>query len=71
VWGAGQTLGGDLRLSARAGELASHHLLRGDGRAAPCDALEIAAPELPVAFATFDRTLARAARRAIDDAALP
>lgn len=62
VWGAVQTLDVDLRLSARAGELASGHLLKGIDALHLATALEIAAPELPVAFATFDRALARAAR---------
>ena len=62
VWGAVQTLDVDLRLSARAGELASRHLLRGMDALHLATALEISAPELPVAFATFDRSLAHAAR---------
>lgn len=62
VWGAVQTLDVDLRLSARAGELASRHLLRGMDALHLATALEVAGPELPIAFATFDRTLAQAAR---------
>ena len=62
VWGAVQTLDVDLRLSTRAGELASRHLLRGMDALHLATAIEIAAPELPVAFATFDRALAHAAR---------
>jgi len=62
VWDAVQTLDVDLRLSARAGELASRHLLRGMDALHLASALEVAAPELPVAFATFDRALAHAAR---------
>jgi len=62
VWDAVQTLDVDLRLSTRAGELASRHLLRGMDALHLASALEVVAPELPVAFATFDRALARAAR---------
>ena len=62
VWAAVQTLDVDLRLSARAGSLAARHLLRGMDALHLATALEIAAPELPVAFATFDGPLARAAR---------
>ena len=62
VWGAVQTLDVDLRLSARAGELASRHLLRGMGAVHLATALDIPAPRVPIVFATFDRTLARAAR---------
>jgi len=61
VWGAVQTLDVDQRLSARAGELAGRHLLRGMDALHLATALEIASPDLAVAFATFDRTLARAA----------
>jgi predicted nucleic acid-binding protein len=62
VWGSVQTLDVDLRLSARAGELAGLHLLRGMDALHLATALEIAEPDHPVAFATFDRALARAAR---------
>ena len=62
VWGAVQTLDVDQRLSSRAGELASRHLLRGMDALHLATALEIAAPDLPVAFATFDRALAQATR---------
>ena len=62
VWGGVQTLDVDLGLSTRAGELASRHLLRGMDALHLATALEIASPELPIAFATFDRALARAAR---------
>ena len=62
VWDAVQTLDVDLRLSARAGELASRHLLRGMDALHLASALEMVTPELPVAFATFDRALAQAAR---------
>jgi len=62
VWDAVQTLDVDLRLSTRAGELASRHLLRGMDALHLASALEVVAPELPVAFATFDPALARAAR---------
>ena len=62
VWDAVQSLDVDLRLSARAGELASRHLLRAMDALHLASALEVVAPELPVAFATFDRALARAAR---------
>ncbi|HEV2250645.1 MAG TPA: type II toxin-antitoxin system VapC family toxin [Candidatus Limnocylindria bacterium] len=62
VWDAVQTLDVDLRLSARAGALAGRHLLRGVDALHLASALDIATPEIPVAFATFDRGLARAAR---------
>ena len=62
VWDTVQTLDVDLRLSARAGELASRHLLRGMDALHLASALEVVAPDLPLAFATFDRALARAAR---------
>ena len=62
VWDTVQTLDVDLRLSARAGELASRHLLRGMDALHLASALEVVAPDLPVNFATFDRALARAAR---------
>ena len=62
VWSGVQTLDVDLRLSARAGDLASRYLLRGMDALHLAAALEVAEPELPVAFATFDRALARAAR---------
>ena len=62
VWGAVQTLDVDARLSARAGELASVHLLRGMDALHLASALEVATPASPVVFATFDRGLARAAR---------
>jgi predicted nucleic acid-binding protein len=61
VWGGVQTLDVDLRLSARAGDLSSRHLLRGMDAVHLATALEIAAPDLTVAFATFDRALALAA----------
>lgn len=63
VWASVHTLDVDLRLSARAGDLASHHLLRGMDALHLASALELADGELPVAFATFDRDLAAAARR--------
>lgn len=62
VWDAVQTLDVDVRLSARAGELASRHLLRGMDSLHLASALEVATPDILVAFATFDRGLARAAR---------
>ena len=62
VWDTVQTLDVDLRLGARAGELAGRHLLRGMDALHLASALEVVAPDLPVAFATFDRALARAAR---------
>jgi len=62
LWGGVQTLDVDERLSAWAGALAGRHLLRGMAALHLATALEIATPELPMAFATFDRSLARAAR---------
>jgi len=62
LWDAVHTVGVDLRLSARAGELAARHLLRGMDALHLATALEIPAPDVPVAFATFDRPLAQAAR---------
>lgn len=62
IWSAVQTLDVDQRLSARAGELAGHHLLRGMDALHLATAIEFSAPDLPVAFATFDRSLAQAAR---------
>jgi uncharacterized protein len=62
VWAAVQTLDVDLRLATRAGELASRHLMRGMDALHLATALEVVAPDLAVAFATFDRPLARAAR---------
>lgn len=62
VWSGVQTLDVDLRLSARAGDLASQHLLRGMDALHLATALELAAPDLAVTFATFDRALAQAAR---------
>lgn len=62
VWADVQTLDVDLRLSARAGELAGRHLLRGMDALHLATALEVAGPDIPVAFATLDRALASAAR---------
>lgn len=62
VWTAIQTLDVDQRLSARAGDLSSRHLLRGMDALHLATALELGAPVLPVSFATFDRALAAAAR---------
>ena len=62
VWDAVQTLDVDVRLSVRAGDLASRHLLRGLDSLHLASALEVATPTVPVIFATFDRGLARAAR---------
>lgn len=62
AWSAVQTLDVDLRLAARAGELASRHLLRGMDALHLAAALEVVVPGLAVAFATFDRRLALAAR---------
>lgn len=62
VWESVHTLDVDLRLSARAGDLASRHLLRGMDALHLASALELAGGELSVAFATFDRDLAVAAR---------
>lgn len=62
VWGSVQTMDVDLRLSARAGELASRHLLRGMDALHLATALEFADGPLPVSFATFDRALSGAAR---------
>lgn len=63
VWESVHTLDVDLRLGARAGDLASRHLLRGMDALHLASALELADGELPVAFATFDRDLAAAARK--------
>ena len=62
MWASVHTLDVDLRLSARAGDLASRHVLRGMDALHLASALELADGELPVAFATFDRDLAAAAR---------
>ena len=62
IWGATQTLDVDLGLSARAGVLAARHLLRGMDALHLATAVEIGTTDRPVAFATFDRALARAAR---------
>jgi len=62
IWSAVQTLDVDQRLALRAGELAGRHLLRGMDALHLATALEVAAPDLPVTFATFDRPLAQAAR---------
>jgi hypothetical protein len=63
VWASVHTLDVDLRLSARAGDLASRHVLRGMDALHLASALELADGERPVAFATFDRDLAAAARK--------
>lgn len=62
VWASVHTLDIDLRLGARAGELASRHLLRGTDALHLASALELTDEELSVALATFDRPLAAAAR---------
>ena len=62
AWSAVQTLDVDLRLASRAGELASRHLLCGMDALHLATALEVVAPDLAVAFATFDGRLAAAAR---------
>jgi len=62
IWSAVQSIEVDLRLSARAGELAARHLLRGMDALHLATAVEIPASEMSVAFATFDRSLAQAAR---------
>ena len=63
VWASVHTLDVDLRLSSRAGDLAGHHLLRGMDALHLASALELADEDFPVAFATFDRDLAAAARK--------
>jgi predicted nucleic acid-binding protein len=63
VWSSVHTLDVDLRLSSRAGDLASRHLLRGMDALHLASALEFADGEVPVAFATFDSDLAAAARK--------
>ena len=62
LWDAVHTVNVDLRLSARAGDLAARHLLRGMDALHLATALEIPSSDVPVSFATFDRALAAAAR---------
>mgnify|MGYP001565010529 CR=1 FL=1 len=62
VWASLHTLDVDLRLSERAGHLASRHLLRGMDALHLASALELTDEALTVALATFDRALAAAAR---------
>ncbi len=62
VWGSLHTLDVDALIARHAGELAARHLLRGMDALHLASGLELADGELEIAFATFDRDLARAAR---------